>query len=741
MSAGDFLIYIAAIAGVLSAALLVKGDEKYAGRSIAAFAAFLTIAFLLLVYYFVFSDFSISYVWSYSSRDLPLFYKLSGVLAGQQGTLLFWGFLVSLFTLWLSKKSEFSASMRKTHVIAIAIALYFVALTALDSPFKKIHEVYELPSDALPEDGAGLNPLLIDPWMAIHPPLMFIAYAAMALPFALAMVYLFESANYKEWIANATAWCRISWLFLTLGIAVGGFWSYKVLGWGGFWAWDPVETSSLVPWLLLTGALHSLAEHRNSKEKYSILAPTLVALSFVLVLYATLVTRSGFFESIHAFGSGEVGTYLVVLIAACCTATLFLAVARYVKSEGGKEEASTLNRTNIFYGAILLFIILTFISFWGITFPAIYRLATGNKVGVGIAFFNIWSYPFIISAMLLLGLGINFKPSEKERQVKEFAAFAALTLIFAFVRPSGAWNIVDYSAIVTPEKPFLYTLIGSMSSLSFIPPSVYMLYSLFERGRGRLKGQRKVKEAGILVVHLGVVLILLGAAFSTLFTEELSVSMDRLDKIFYANNYGAKLLEYREYAEYSKEKKELPPALSLSEFYARNLSQGTYMVRGRLERTADVGGIALLKLAEGDKFLWVAAIAAGIPEGIEIAAAGILTFDAVIENKTYDVIMISNRIYASRRTVSETQEVSVEVYEGKNKIGGGIARVVQYQQGDVKRVMIDRGIFRDVYVIFAGISGGEIPLTVKIIPLVNYLWIGIVLFVLGMLALLSGVEK
>ncbi len=731
---GDLILYLSLAAGTVALAFLFRNkDVKWLIR---IFALLLFADFLLLTYYFLAPNFTINYVWRYTSTDLPLVYKLSGVLAGQQGTLLFWAFLIGIGSLWLSEKSNF----KRAQIIIISLGLYFVALTLLDSPFQTIYATnLGLDPSFVPSDGNGLNPLLIDPWMAVHPPLMFIAYAAMTVPFALALVYLL-TPDYN-WITSAVQWCRVSWIFLTLGIAVGGFWSYKVLGWGGFWAWDPVETSSLVPWLLLTGTLHALSE--NKKGKYSILAPTLVALSFVLVLYATLVTRSGFFESIHAFGAGEVGRYLVILIAVCGAAALSLAAVRYVKSRGEKEEAQLLSKTNIFYAAILLFIILTFISFWGVTFPALYKLATGNKVGVGIAFFNLWSYPFIIAAMLLLGLGLSFKPSEKDRRSKEFAVFTALTVVFAFIRPSEAWNIVDYSAIVTPEKPFLYSFIGSMSSLSFIPPSVYVTYSLFERGKEKLKKEkpRKIKAAGILAIHLGVVLVLLGAVFSTLFTEELSVSIDAPDKIFYANNYGVKLLDYREYAEYLKEKVELPPALNISEFYSKNLSHSdAYMVRGRLEQTVSLGNIALLKLVNGDKFLWVATRSAGIPEGTEIAAAGVLIFDVEIEDKTYEVIMLSNKIYTSMRAVSETQEISVEVYEGKSKVGGGVAKVVQYQQGDVKRVMIDRGIFRDTYVIFTGVSGNEIPLTIKIIPLVNYLWIGIILFVAGMVAILK-VEK
>lgn len=754
MNTGDFLLYVSVIAGVLSAALIVKGVEKYARPCIALLAASLTTAFLLLAYYFVFSNFGISYVWSYSSRELPLFYKLSGVLAGQQGTLLFWGVLVSLFTLWIAERGGFSAGMRKAQVIAIAIALCFVVLTALDSPFKTIYEAYGLPETrAVPEDGAGLNPLLIDPWMAAHPPFMFLAYAAMALPFALAIVYLFESARengkavYREWVASATTWCRISWLFLTLGVALGGFWSYKVLGWGGFWAWDPVETSSLVPWLLLTGTLHALAEHRASEQRYAVLAPTLTALSFVLVLYATLVTRSGFFESIHAFGSGEVGKYLVAMIIASTLATIALAANKYLRSEERSEkEASFVNRTNIFYAAILLFCILTFVSFWGITFPALVKLFTGNKYGVTSSFFNIWSYPFFIALMLLAALGLNYKPAERERSLRMFAAFTALTIIAAFIKPSGAFHLLDYSAIVTAEKPRFYEFIGSISALSFLPPSLYLLLSSYERAAEKLKAPqaaKRIKGVGVVAVHVGVVFIALGAVFSTLLASEFSVSVAQEQELAVADgtHYAVKLLSYDVYSKFGRETALPANTLSVGEFYSKAdaLSEEDFvMVRGLAEDVRDFGNFRAVELSGDGRTLFVVTSAENIPTNVELVAGGYIHKIAATNASTRESLLLAEQITTAKKLLETVQEARIAVYQDSSRIGEGTAKVINYGTGDNKRVMIDRGIFRDVYVIFTGIEGSSMPLTVKLIPFVNYLWTGIVLFALGVLAILAG---
>jgi cytochrome c-type biogenesis protein CcmF len=672
------------------------------------------------------------------------------VLGGQQGTLLFWAFLISISALWLNERRSIDSFIRESQAVVILIGLYFIILTMLDSPFKTIYEVNPgLDRSFIPADGNGLNPLLIDPWMAVHPPFVFMGYAAMTVPFAVALVYLFRSLNggtaklHNAWVTNVVQWSRVSWLFLTLGIAVGGFWSYKVLGWGGFWAWDPVETSSLIPWLLLTGTLHALGEHRKDKHKYNVLTPALIGLSFVLVLYATLVTRSGFFESIHAFGSGTVGTYLVVLLLICTLATLALALLKYLRTEGaGREEGSQL-RTNLFYLAVMLFIVLTFISFWGVTFPALYKLFTGNKVNVGIAFFNLWSYPFFLALMLLAGLGINFEASKAK--LREFAGYAALTIILAFVVPSDAWNIVDYSAIVSPEKPLLYTLIGSASSLSFIPPSIYILSSSYQRARKRIRAAKrrgwKVKEAGVALLHTGVVFIIFGSVYSTLFASEFSTSVAAMDVRYPidGSSYSVRVVDFRHYANFSEEVLTIP-SISVEEFYDKYApgQNETYAVRGVVRDAYNLGDIVLFRLVGKEKELWVATDNPNVIVGSEVVASGYVMqgFTIASLNMDFDYLMFSGDVRPLRRIVSATQEAEIEVYSGEQLIAHGIAKVVQYPKSDVKRVMIDRGPLRDVYVIFTGVSEGEIPLTVKIIPVVNYLWIGILLFVVGIIAIM-----
>ncbi len=541
MNPGDVLLYLSLAVGLAALALLLY--EQFRSRTVTqikwlirAFTALLFVDFSLLVYYFNVSDVTIDYVWSFTSKYYPLYYKLLGALAGQEGTLLFWALLIAIGALWLNEgRDSTSDFVRKSQGLVMALGTYFVALTLLDSPFRTIYEAYpDLPRDFIPLDGSGLNPLLLDPWMATHPLTMFIGYAGVTVPFAGAMVYLLKSLKddskelHKQWISKASQWCRVAWLFLTIAITFGGIWSYKVLGWGGFWAWDPIETASLIPWLMLTGAMHALAEHRKDRRKYSILAPVLVSLSFALVIYATLVTRSGVFESVHAFIAGGAGPYLILLALVSFAAPMALGLIKYLKTEGKgtRQSPALLSRTNIFYLAILSLVTLTFISFFGVTYPAMIKILTGNKYGVGSSFFNIWSYPFFIFLMLLVGLGLSYKASRRREAAREFMFFAALTFVAALLRPGEGWNIVDYSAIISPQKPLLYTIISSASALSFLPPSLYIAYAVLRQG---IEARNKYR-LGVLTIHLGIVFIILGSVFSSLFTSEFSGVLDIEDK-------------------------------------------------------------------------------------------------------------------------------------------------------------------------------------------------------------------
>ncbi len=800
MNYSDAILYIsitigAVIIGLLSNQLIRKtvAYEKHIKMLVRAFTGLLVFDFLLLLYYFYTSNFTVNYVWQFSSKYYPVWYRLSGALAGQTGTLLFWAALIAVGALWLNEtKGQDTRFVKKSLIIVVFLTMYFTLLTVVDSPFKTIYvdnpdllaaNNPNLNVDIIPEDGNGLNPLLIDPWMATHPFTTFLGYAGTTVPFAGAMVFLFSTflgaggaEASKLWVDKGIQWLRVSWLFATLSMVFGGIWAYKSLGWGGFWAWDPVETAMLLPWLMLTAAIHTVIEHRRDGRKYTILAPVLTAFTFSMVVYATMVTRSGIFESVHAFIAGAAGQYIILLSVSSFAIPLALGIVKYVKSDvTEKTEKSLLNRTNIFYAAILVLLVITFISFFGITYPPIAKQLYGIKYSVTAQFFNLWIYPFFILMLLLIGLGLQYRPSSRKETLKTFLLFAALTIVAAAIRPNENFNIIDYTGIVTAEKPLLYGIIGGASALSVIPPSIYILYAVEERWKRRMssfkKRHLKIKEAGILIIHIGVVLIGVGAVYASLFVSDFSGTMN-------INNpgvmvpmspasahegfgrlgtwgvhpgegespYSVQLIEYKKIEDYGAGERTdatqaPPPGLGLGEFY-NELNSGqikkSYRIRGVIDDAMQTEHITYLKLTGEGEDLWIAIDKIEeAPTGLSVVTEGSLMVDFPSPSlgRTFDLLMFATHIeeyFPQTQSPYKTiEQLHLAVYKDDKRIGHGIAKKEIFKNGDANRVMVDRSLTDDVFVSFSGLSGSSAPVSVKIKPLMNWIWIGSIFFVIG----------
>lgn len=337
MNIGMILVWLAFAlclgAGITSLVYYFKGFQYL--RSISTkleigASGSITLAVFLLTYYLYQVQTAYSYVYQHSSADLTWYYRVSALWAGQEGSFLLWGWFILVILMLLKytvHKKEISKTglYELTFTISLFIASVFLLLLVLKNPFSMYHSIstgtIELTNwnpfvtAFQPPYGQGLNPLLRNPWMAIHPPVLFMGYAAITIPFASAFASLIMDDN--RWTEIATHWMRVSWLFLTLGIGLGGFWAYEVLGWGAwYWSWDPVETSSLIPWITSTAYLHTQI---HSSSKIRVFAPVLAIFSFVLVVFATFVTRSGMWASVHSWQdftptSFMVAIFLIVLI-------------------------------------------------------------------------------------------------------------------------------------------------------------------------------------------------------------------------------------------------------------------------------------------------------------------------------------------------------------------------------------------------------------------------------------------
>jgi len=382
-------LVIAAVVTELTVVLYVLGLyrkrpdlEKYGDRGVIVSFALFTLASLYLFYLLLTHNFSNLYVATHSNRSLPLAYLISAFWAGQEGSLLLWGWLTALST--------------KPYVatILVIIQLFFLlTMIFASNPFEKL--------GFTPVDGQGLNPLLQDPGMVIHPPTLFIGYALIAVPFAYALAGLIKKD--EDWLKHVRNWALVSWIFLSLGIALGGWWSYHVLGWGGYWAWDPVENASLMPWLIITAFLHSIViqEGKKGMKLWNML---LVTFSFLLVIYATFLTRSGIIQSVHSFAGSAVGQYFGVFLAISSITTVALIAKRYEWLKSRNIFEAYLSKESAFLFNNLLFTVLTLLIMLGTTFPILSEAVRGYQVRVGPGYFQQTASPLSIILVFLMGL-------------------------------------------------------------------------------------------------------------------------------------------------------------------------------------------------------------------------------------------------------------------------------------------------------------------------------------------------
>ncbi|HEY9206124.1 MAG TPA: cytochrome c biogenesis protein CcsA [Candidatus Methanoperedens sp.] len=777
---GNYLLYFSiAVSAIALVGLLLKELKnndilaKFVSPLIFLTSGILAFLYILLTYYFVIGDFTYEYVWQYSSRDLPLVYKISGVWAGQPGTYLLWVLVIFFSASWLAFTTKHESKFaRRTQIITLVTGLFFIILTLIQTPFKTIYEGRPDLIGFVPPDGSGLNALLVNFWMIVHPPLMFIGYAAMTIPFATAIVYLVTRE--EGWEEMGRQWARFTWLFLGLGIAVGGVWAYLVLGWGGFWAWDPVETASFIPWLTLTGFLHAAALHRKNKETFAIAAPVLAAVSFILVLYAAIVVRSGLFNSVHAFGETSTGTLLITLVLITFAVTLFLSARRYFEESGKDEEWGLWSKRNIFYLSLLLFVILAFISFWGISFPAFIQLTQNLKVNVASDtknFFNVWSYPFTIILLLALGFCLNYKETEKEAQKKILYAVVAITVIAMFIRTENFY-VLDHNSPFYIREPPVYKLLGSISLLSIFPPLIYATFATLQRLQEylRLGSLRpKVKGTGLAIVHLGVVFIIYGAVISSSFThtnDRINIPLTATGELLdVGGGYAVKVIDYstRSLTETTNSGTNYPGTRisgilgDPGSYVNRNVQISGKVVTASYTQsnTTPVTYTAYFKLNDGTGDMWVATQSdkpIKIPEGIQLTASGFMMteFTSTSTGTKYKPIIFSNPDEIDETSESaissdkyRVQSVKLEVYQNNQKIGSGTAEYLEGKGGGSGTFpMVSSSITgTDVYVIFQGVGGGFVPLTLKIIPAVNFTWVGILLFAVGIILIMAMKTK
>ncbi len=383
-------------------------------------ALLVSLASLYLLHLILTHQFQVSYVYRYSSKDLHLGYLISAFWAGQEGSFLLWAFLTAIMGVALIK----TAREFESHAMLIInlVQGFFLLILIKASPFELLPQT--------PVDGAGLNPLLQNPWMVIHPPVLFVGYAAIAFPFALAVAALIRR-EYQQFVSRALPWVLFASLTLGAGIIIGGYWAYKVLGWGGYWGWDPVENSSLIPWLTTLALAHGLIVQKI-KGALPQTNFILAILSFALVIYATFLTRSGVLAdfSVHSFQDLGINAYLVIFILAVLGIGLGIFLRRHNEITAVPLEISALNRETIVLASLFIFAISAFLTFLGTSSP-IFTGLMGQPAQVDISFYNKVHLPIGVVMAFLLGIApfLRWKIDGNESLLKNLTPSLILTIL------------------------------------------------------------------------------------------------------------------------------------------------------------------------------------------------------------------------------------------------------------------------------------------------------------------------
>ncbi len=507
---GTISLWIALLIGTWGSAVAFVGGARgraelaaSAVRSVYVVWGLLLVASAALLHALLTHDFSVEYVASYTSRNLPLYYTWSAFYAGQKGSLLFWALVVStfgVFTLVANRGKHRELMPYVAGVVCVVVAFFVLVMVFSANPFARL--------PFTPADGNGLNPQLQNPGMTIHPPMLYLGYTSITIPFAFAVAALVSGRLDTGWIHAIRKWTLLSWLFLSAGIVLGMWWAYVELGWGGYWAWDPVENASFLPWLTMTAFLHSvmIQEKRGMLKKWNL---GLIVGSFLLSIFGTFITRSGVIASVHSFTQSSVGWYFLVFLVIAAVASFTLLAWRWPRLEAESQLESMVSREAAFLFNNLIFIVIAFSVLWGTMFPILSEWIKGTKVTVGPPFFNQVNVPLGLLLLFLTGVGplVAWRHASTQNLRRQFlgplAALGLTVVALLALRMTDGWAIAAFGlgAFVTGTITQEFVRGTGARMRLHGEGAVSALVRLVGRNRRRYGGY---------VVHLGIVMLFVG---------------------------------------------------------------------------------------------------------------------------------------------------------------------------------------------------------------------------------------
>jgi cytochrome c-type biogenesis protein CcmF len=483
--------------------LVVSGE-----RAVYSVWVLVTLASGILVYSLMMSDFRFAYVAEHSNRSMPMLYKFASWWGGQEGSLLLWSFLLSTYAsvvVFTNRRKHRDMMPWVVGVLATIQTFFLVLNNFVANPFQML--ATDKLIVAVP-DGNGLSPLLQYPAMAIHPPMLYLGYVGFAVPFAFAIGSLITKQPGDAWIHTTRRWTLVTWLFQSTGVMLGAAWAYHVLGWGGYWGWDPVENASLLPWLSGTAFLHSvmMQEKKGMMKVWNIV---LVSTTFFLCILGTFLTRSGVVQSVHAFARSDIGKFFVTFLALGIAATIYLILDRleYLKSES--ELESVISRESSFLFNNLILLASCFAVLWGTLFPVISEAATGDKISLDGDWYNRLMVPIGLFLLLLTGVGPLFAwrrtSVESLRRNFQLPGIASLVLVGALVA-AGMRHI--YALI-----SFGFCLFVALTVISEFYKGAKAIAAKSDMNLLRATVElthRNTRRYGGYLVHMGIVLMFIG---------------------------------------------------------------------------------------------------------------------------------------------------------------------------------------------------------------------------------------
>jgi cytochrome c-type biogenesis protein CcmF len=543
---GLLAVLIAFLFGIYSVLAAIHGglQHKSAYVESARLAAilvfpFLTLAVVILAYFLYRMDFSLAYVNSVTSREMSPFLRLTAMWGGQAGSILFWTWLMSAFVtiVLLRKGQEDQELMPWVIAVSMFTTVFFMGIVLfITNPFARLW--YFPGATALttaifqpegfrayvPQNGQGLNPLLRHFGMIGHPPTTYLGFTGFLIPYAYAIAALITGkSNTDGWIRMTRRWTLIAWIFLTIGLILGGRWAYDVLGWGGFWGWDPIENAMLLPWLTGTAFLHSvmMTEKRGMLKKWNMV---LVILTYGLTIFGTFITRTGVISSVHAFAQSALGPAFFVFIGVTFLSSLSILFWRWDTLKTEHHLESVLSRETAFVMQNMLFLAITVAVMWGTIFPLLSEMVTGDKITVGPPYFIKVTGPLFFFLMLLMGAAplVSWRKQTLRKLLHSFFPPLALSLVV-----TAAWA---YSHRLHPSS------IPGLCMVSFVLFTIGVEFWKGARARMTGRGEnllvalgklfsRSQRRYGGYLIHLGVLMIALGIIGDAFFKEETQSSL------------------------------------------------------------------------------------------------------------------------------------------------------------------------------------------------------------------------